>query len=111
MMHASRRPREFIDYAALRQQIRIAQVLELVSWVPTAQSGDQQRGPCPVHQSLRVGSRSFSVNTTKNIYQCFACGSKGNQLDLAAEVFELPLYEAAREVCCRLGIEVPTTER
>lgn len=100
-----------IDFAAIKQQISIAQVLELISWEPTAQSSDQQRGPCPVHKSSSVGIRSFSVNTARDIYQCFSCGSQGNQLDLAAELFELPLYEAAREVCRRLGIEVPVVGR
>ncbi len=102
---------QLIDYVALRQQVSIAQVLELVGWQPTARSGEQPRGPCPIHNSNSPRSRSFSVNLSKNIYHCFKCGSQGNQLDLAAELFELPLYQAAREVCHRLAIEVPSRER
>ncbi len=102
---------QLIDYVALRQQVTIAQVLELVSWEPSARLGDQQRGPCPIHKSTSDRSRIFSVSLSKNIYQCFKCGSQGNQLDLAAELFQLPLYEATRELCRRLAVEVPYRER
>ncbi|QEG36208.1 DNA primase [Bythopirellula goksoeyrii] len=82
-------------------------ILELMDWQEVTCHGDQLRGPCPIHKSSSERSRSFSVNLNKNAYHCFGCGSKGNQLDLASEYFGLSLYQAAREVCQRTGIEVP----
>jgi hypothetical protein len=101
-----------IDYALLRRQVTISQVLELIDFHPVSRSGSQVRGPCPVHRSSSEKSRVFSVNLEKNTYQCFGrkCGSKGNQLDLYVAVTGLPIYEAALELCEKLGIDVPRKE-
>ena len=109
---ATARSRRPIDFAALRRQVSIADVLELVEFSPVGRSGSQVRGPCPIHKSAREKSRIFSANLNRNIYQCFkrACGSKGNQLDLYAAVTGLPIYEAALELCQKLGIDVPWKE-
>lgn len=107
MHHQSTTPSYTIDFVKLKQQVTISQVLGLIEYRPVSMKGPQLRGPCPIHKSSSERSRSFSVNIEKNAYQCFGCGSKGNQLDLAAEVFGLPLYEAAKELCHRLGIEPP----
>jgi hypothetical protein len=108
---ASRRQevRRGIDYAALRRQVSMADVLELVKFSPVHRGGSQVRGPCPVHRSSRENSRIFSANLEKHTYQCFkrSCGSKGNQLDLYVAVTGLPIYEAACDLCEKLGIEVP----
>jgi len=101
------RPRRAIDFAELRRQVTIAQVLEIISWKPCSRRGCQLRGPCPVHKSQRQKSRIFSVNLERNAYQCFSCGSKGNQLDLYMAVTGLPVYEAAAEICEKAGAEVP----
>ena len=71
-----------IDFDVLRKEIRIDQVLDLLGFEPSSVSGDQLRGPCPVHGSSSDLSRSFSVNLTKGRYYCFKCNSKGNQLEL-----------------------------
>ena len=106
--HSPRRPS--IDYAALKQLVTIEQVLRLADWQPITIQGSQLRGPCFIHGSSRPHSRSLSVNIDRNVYQCFApsCNSKGNQIDLAAAYFDLPLYEAARELCNQLNLEPPT---
>lgn len=83
------------------------QVLELIEWRPNSRRGDQLRGPCPVHQSQGERSRIFSVSLSKQAFQCFKCEAKGNHLDLYAKVTGLPVYEAALELCERLGIEPP----
>lgn len=96
-----------IDYAELRRQVSISQVLELIGWKPVKSMGGQLRGPCPIHRSERENSRIFSVNLKKNAFQCFKCGEKGNQLDLYVAVTGLPLYEVSLDLCDRLGIDVP----
>jgi DNA primase len=89
----------------------MSRVLELLHWSPVAEHGGQLRGPCPVHASSAPQSRSFSVNVEKHTFQCFGCKACGNQLDLYSAVTRLPLYEAALDLCQRLGIEAPRKPR
>jgi DNA primase len=100
-----------IDYRALREAVTIAQVLEFVDWKPTARSGDQMRGPCPIHKSTNERSRSFSVSVGTNVYQCFSCGGKGNQLDLWVAISGLSIYEAALDLAHRLQIDADRIEK
>jgi DNA primase len=87
--------------------VTIAQVLKLANFVSVESSGDQVRGPCPVHVSTSSNSRSFSANLRKNAFRCFKCGVQVNQLDLWVKISGLPLHEAAIDLCNRLGIDPP----
>ena len=100
-----------LDYAKLRAEIRIERVLALVDFQATETAGDELRGPCPIHGSTSPTSRSFAANIRKQTYRCFQCGAGGNQLDLWVAIIKLPLHEAARDLCERLGIEVPEIKR
>jgi hypothetical protein len=95
-----------IDFRALRRQLRLEQVLELVGFRATARRGVCVRGPCPVHGSA-PGSRSLSAHLGRHCWQCFRCGARGNALDLWLAVSRLPPYEGALALCARLGLEVP----
>jgi transposase len=91
-------PRPKVDFAFLRQQVTLQQVLGHLGFLDSMRGrGTQQRGPCPVHGEATDRTRTFSVHLGKNICQCFdaACGVHGNVLDLWAAVHRLPLYEAA----------------
>ena len=96
-----------INFAALRTQVTITQVLDVIGWEPLSRTPNAARGKCPLHDSNNP--RGFSVSFAKDAFQCFSgkCGKKGNQLDLAAEDFQLPLYQAAIRLCAELGIEPP----
>jgi DNA primase len=96
-----------IDYAEVRSRIPLVDVLRLLGFQANASEGDELRGPCPVHGSKSPQSRSFAANVTKNTFQCFNCGAKGNQLDLWVAVSKLPLFQAARDLCEKAGIDVP----
>ncbi|MBI3466114.1 MAG: hypothetical protein HY000_24125 [Planctomycetes bacterium] len=96
-----------LDYRAIRDGISLAQVLDLIGFVPFERRGDQLRGPCPIHGSTTPKSRSFSASLSKHAYRCFRCGSSGNQLDLWAAASGLPLHQATIELCERLGLSVP----
>lgn len=100
-----------VDFQLLRRAITMADVLERLGFEPVHRSGDQLRGPCPVHGSRSTGSRSFSVNLTSGRYYCHKCRSRGHPLELWAAVRKLPLYEAALDLCRVLGCEVPWIER
>ena len=95
-----------IQFAQVRATISLAEVLNLIGFVPCEASGDQVRGPCPVHRSSSPSSPSFSAHLNRHIYRCFRCGSVGNQLDLYASVTGLSLYEAALALCEQLHQEI-----
>jgi DNA primase len=84
----------------------MADVLELLDFQVREASGQQRRGPCPLHGSDET-SRVFSANLAKNAFQCFKCGAAGNQLDLWAAATEQTLYQAALDLCRRLNREIP----
>jgi len=100
-----------IDYRALREAVSITQVLDLCDWRPVSRSGPQLRGPCPIHKSSSEHSRSLSVNTERNLFQCFGCGKKGNQLDLWVAISRQPLFTAALDLARRLQIEPARIEK
>lgn len=100
-----------IDFDALRREITMERVLALLGFEPTTRSGPQWRGPCPVHGSTSEGSRSFSVNLEAGRYYCHKCHSRGNHLELWAAAKQLPLYEAALDLCRSLGRELPWLTR
>jgi transposase len=90
--------RPWVDYAYLREQIAMEQVLCFLGlFAGLRGSGQQRRGCCPVHGKPGAKERTFSVHLGKNVFQCFQaeCGVHGNVLDLWAAVKGLPLYEAA----------------
>lgn len=100
-----------VDFNKLRNEITMEQVLNQLGFERVSQSGDQLHGPCLVHRSTSPQSRTFSVNLRTGRYFCHKCQSKGNQLELWAAVHELPIYDAAVDLCRVLGHEVPWIKR
>jgi len=97
-----------IDYQQLRAQVTIEQVLRLIPFHPSQQHGVALRGPCPIHDPSPSFDRScFSVNLQRNMFRCFGCGAKGNQLDLWRLLCKRPLYEATCHLCQQLNIAPP----
>jgi putative transposase len=101
-------PRPAIDFAAVRAAITMAAVLQLLGFQANSSRGTQQRGPCPLHGSTSGTSRCFSVNLDQHAFHCFKCGRSGNALDLWAHATQQPPYDAAIDLCDRLGIPPPT---
>jgi DNA primase len=96
-----------IDFRALRAQVSMTQVLELISFEPQTSSPSGLRGPCPIHGSQSPRSRSFAVHVARKVYRCFRCGSAGNHLDLYAAVTRQGVYQAAIDLCAKLHQSVP----
>ncbi len=90
-----------------RFMVPMGRVLELIGFVPHESSGDQLRGPGPIHGSSSPKSRSFSANVGRNVYRCFKCDSAGNQLDLWAAVAKMDLHAAAIDLCEKAQIGIP----
>ena len=96
-----------IDFPAVRAAISMADVLQLLHFEPTRVTGQQQRGPCPIHGSVSSRSRSFSANLASNAFYCFKCGKGGNHLDLWAAATRQTIYDAAIDLCQRLHRSLP----
>jgi putative transposase len=103
--------RPAIDFAAVRAAITIAQVLGLLGFTPASDHAGQQRGNCPLHGSTHGTARCFSFNTQAHTFHCFKCGRSGNALDLWAQATRQSIYDAAVDLCQRLGISLPTRNR
>jgi transposase len=104
---ATRVARPRVDYAFLRQQISMEQVLAHLGLLERLRGGGpQRRGPCPLHGHATAAERTFSVDLSRNIFKCFhaECGAQGNALDLWAAVHRLPLYEAALHLAETFGL-------
>jgi hypothetical protein len=98
-----------IDYAALRRQATMQQVLERLGCLPRLKgSGTQRRGPCPIHASPDNCERTFSASLDKHVFRCFhaECRAQGNVLDLWAAVHQLPLYDAALHLAKTFHLEL-----
>jgi transposase len=105
----SARPRagRRLDFAGLRQQITMEQVLRELHWWDCLKGpGAQRRGPCPIHEPSSTQGRCFSVHLEKNVYHCFeaSCGARGNVLDLWAQVRGLTIPQAAHDLAERFGV-------
>jgi DNA primase len=96
-----------LDFREARLRLQLAEVLGLLGFEPTSRHGDQLRGPCPVHRSRTLASRSLAVHLGKNAWHCFGCGAGGNALDLWMAVTRQPLHAAVIDLYTRLGREVP----
>jgi len=101
-------PRPALDFAAVRAAITMATVLQLLGVQANSTRASQQRGPCPLHGSTSRTSRCFSVNLDQHTFHCFKCGRCGNALDLWAQANQQSPYDAALDLCNRLGIPLPT---
>ena len=101
-------PRPAIDFLAVRAATTMAAVLQLLGFQPNSTRGSQLRGPCPLHSSSSGTSRCFSVNLDQQVFHCFKCGRSGNALDLWAHANRQTPYDAAIDLCNRLGIPLPT---
>jgi DNA primase len=100
-----------IDFQQVRLLVSMRDVLDLLGWQPRTRRGEQRRGPCPLHGSRSPTSRCFAVHLGRQGYHCFRCGASGNALDLYAAATGAPIYQAALELCGRLGHVAPWRQR
>jgi hypothetical protein len=100
-----------IDYAFLREQITLEQVLSHLGYLERLSGrGAQRYGPCPFH-AVKRENRSFSVNLKKHVFRCChpTCHVQGNALDLWARAHRLPLYEAALHLAETFHLQIQRT--
>jgi DNA primase len=100
-----------VDFEVVRSSVSMRQVLDWLGLEPSETSGNQWRGPCPLHGSSRAESRSFSVNIDFHRYQCFRCRSSGNPIEMWAAAKALSVYDAAIDLCGKANLSVPWITR
>src|SRR5262249_42440435 len=86
----------FIDFAHLKTQLSMAQVLDQLGLLLRLKgTGPRRKGPCPLHRGDGRG-RTFCVNLDKNVFHCFGagCAKKGDVIDLWASVNGMSLRQA-----------------
>lgn len=102
-------PRPRVDFAELRRQLRMADVLERLGILDRLTGrGPQRRGPCPIHEPRSQGGRTFSVHLGKHVFRCLdpACAAQGNVLDLWAAIHQLPLRDAALHLARTFALDL-----
>jgi transposase len=97
----------YLDFAYLKQQLPLIQVLDQLGLSDRLRgNGAQRRCACPLHRGDARG-RTFSVNLDENVFHCFDkhCGRKGDVIDLWAAIQGYALREAALDLLRTFGLE------
>jgi hypothetical protein len=104
----------FIDFAHLKRQLTMSQILDHLGLASRLRgSSAQRRGPCPLHRGDGRG-KSFSVNLAENVFQCFDadCQKKGDVIDRWAAVHAMSVRQAALDLVRTFDLEpTPGTEK
>ncbi len=96
-----------VDFRAVRELVSMGEVLDLIGFEPQGAANGGLRGPCPIHRSRSLKSRSFAANVPLKVYRCFTCGSAGNHLDLYAAFTRQGINQATIDLCEKLHRAVP----
>lgn len=88
-------PEGWVDFKAIKAAVSMEMVLDHYEVKGLTKSGDELRGPCPIHQ--RSSAKTFAVNVSKNAFNCFkeGCGRRGNVLDFVAAMENCSVRHAA----------------
>src|SRR5215471_6631076 len=86
----------WLDFKAIKRGVSLESLLRDYG-VELRRSGpDQYRGRCPIHGG--EGRDAFHVNLARNIFHCFACGTRGTVLDFVAAMEGCTLRQAAEKL-------------
>src|SRR5713101_3679285 len=88
--------KEWVDFKKIKEAVDMQMVLDHYGINGLSKSGDELRGPCPIHKGSKR-SKNFTVNVRKNAFKCFSegCGARGNVLDFVAAMENCSVREAA----------------
>lgn len=88
-------PEGWVDFKAIKEAVSMQMVLDHYEVKGLTKSGDELRGPCPIHEDPRKSKKAFAVNVDKNAFKCFVCQARGNVLDFAAAMEHCSVRDAA----------------
>ena len=69
--------------------------------------GSNYVGLCPFHNEK---TPSFSVNSSRQFYYCFGCGTKGDAIQFLMDYFSLSFVDALKELCQKSGVHYPVEQ-
>jgi DNA primase len=92
----------WVDFRLIKQSVTIQMVLDHYGVNGLRKNGDELRGRCPIHKG--DSGRTFQVNVSKNVFQCFSCKARGNVLDLVAAIDSCTVREAALKLKDWFGV-------
>ena len=94
--------KRWVDFTEVKAAVSMAMILEHyeINWL--RKSRDQLRGRCPIHDG--EGDRAFHVSLTKEAFNCFSCGAKGNVLDFVAAMEKCSVRDAALRLSDWFGL-------
>src|ERR1700683_5257419 len=92
----------WVDFRLIKQSVTIQMVLDHYGVNGLRKNGDELRGRCPIHKG--DSGRTFQVNLSKNVFQCFSCKARGNVLDLVAAIDSCTVREAALKLKDCFGV-------
>ena len=85
-----------------------ADIAELIGrYVPLKRAGRHFKAHCPFHKEK---TPSFMVNTEKQIFHCFGCGTGGNIFSFLMQHDRLTFPEAVRQLADHVGVQIPERE-
>lgn len=85
--------KEWVDFRAIKATVSMQNLVEHYQLRDLRKSNNELRGRCPIHNG--EGDRTFHINLSKNVFQCFSCKAKGNVLDFVAAMEHCSVREAA----------------
>lgn len=91
---------KFIDFAKLKEEISIDQVLDMLD-IDLNKSGKQLRGFCPIHEGSEP--REFVVTPAKGLFYCFAGCGGGDMIKLVSKIEECSQPDAAKIIADFFG--------
>jgi len=85
--------KSWVSYAAVKDAVPIERLLERIGHAFTRRSDGRIEATCPIHKGTHA--RQFKTTANGRGFKCFACGAKGNVLDLVAALEGVEIREAA----------------
>jgi hypothetical protein len=102
----------FVDIRAVRRACSLRELLLRWGWMPSRREPATWRGPCPIHGSRSIHSRSLSVGL--NGWTCWVCHEFGDVLDMYRWLYGqqlTPMNVAAAQLCALMGVQTPWVDR
>jgi DNA primase len=84
---------EWVDFRVIKAAVSMQMLIDHYGVKGLRKSSSELRGRCPIHRG--EGERTFHVNLSKNVFQCFSCKAKGNVLDFVSAMEHCNIREAA----------------
>ncbi len=84
---------EWVDFRLIKSAVSMQMLIDRYDLKGLRKSSGELRGRCPIHRG--EGERTFHVNLSKGVFQCFSCKAKGNVLDFVAALEHCNIREAA----------------